>query len=173
MCYPFTSLSKHHSSAFTLALLTALSLTACGDEGTTVEEQPVLVERVVDGDTIRLEDGRTIRYIGVDTPEIAHNSTQEDDCYGPEAADFNEQLVLGKSVILEYDAEKTDRYGRTLAYVWLGTGASRRMVNEELLFRGYGSLLIIEPNSAYEDRLAEAEASAQERGAGLWGACSE
>ena len=176
--YPLTQTpsgsSQHIRYLATWGLVAAaLATQGCGDTGTALEPEPVYVERIVDGDTIKLEDGRTIRYIGVDTPEIAHNSTQTDDCYGPEASDFNAQLVAGKAVTLEYDEELTDHYGRTLAYVWLGTGDSRRMVNEELLFRGFGHLLIIEPNSAYEERLAEAERSAQERGAGLWTACTE
>ncbi len=158
----------------TLALTCALLLASgCQETGDTHDLESAWVTSVVDGDTIRLEDGRTVRYIGVDTPEIAHNSTQEDECYGPEATDFNAQMVEGKEVFLEYDEELTDHYGRTLAYIWLGTGAARRMVNQELLFRGFGDLLIIEPNSRYEEEMAQAVASAKQRGAGLWAACQE
>lgn len=163
-------LPRRFCNGLSLSALLCLAL-GCDETGSTHDLEAALVASVVDGDTIRLDDGRTVRYIGVDTPEIAHNSTQDDECYGPEATQFNSQLVQGKEVYLEYDEELTDHYGRTLAYVWLGTGAARRMVNEELLFRGYGDLLIIEPNSKYESRLNQALLSAQQREAGLWAAC--
>lgn len=176
MVLPMPSRAGTTSGPLALLMATPVVLLAvvpaCYDTGSTHELESALVASVVDGDTIRLEDGRSVRYIGVDTPEVAHNSTQDDECYGPEATQFNTQLVAGQRVYLEYDEQLTDHYGRTLAYVWLGTGSARRMVNEELLFRGFGDLLIIEPNSKYEPRLREALSSAQRREAGLWAVCS-
>ncbi len=87
-----------------------------------------VVRWVVDGDTVVLADGRHVRYIGIDTPEIDHAKQQAEPlAYG--ARSVNRQLVEGQSVRLEYDRETTDRYGRTLAYVYRGDGV---FVNAEL-----------------------------------------
>jgi micrococcal nuclease len=126
-----------------------------------------LVSNVVDGDTIDLESGARIRYLLVDTPEIAHSSGEVSECFGDEAAALNEQLVLGQEVILEYDAECEDRYDRTLAYVYRGD----RMINAELIGRGYARLLVIPPNEKHVQDLSQREADARSAGRGLWGSC--
>ena len=153
-----------------LLLLGASS--ACQDDPAVgADLESVVVKRVVDGDTVELSDGRKIRYIGVDTPEISHSQGEEDDCFGQEARIFNEALVLGKTVELEYDVEPKDRYGRTLAYVWLVSGSNRRLVAEELIRKGYGKVLTIPPNDMYLERLEAAEELARSSGAGLWSQC--
>ena len=70
------------------------------------------VTKVLDGDTIIIETGEHIRYQGIDAPE-------PNDAYGISSAKYNEGLVSDKEVKLEYDYEKIDKYGRTLAYVWV------------------------------------------------------
>ena len=78
---------------------------------------PVTVTRVVDGDTIQVElDGRdtTIRIIGIDTPEMDGPYTQEE-CFGREASAYAEQALAGAEVELEFDVDRADRFGRTLA----------------------------------------------------------
>jgi micrococcal nuclease len=124
-----------------------------------------VITRVIDGDTVELEDGRKIRYLGVDTPETQGVTTP--DCYGPEAKAFNVMLVTGQPVRFEYDEECEDHFNRTLAYVFLGD----RMVNEVLLERGLAKKLIISPNKKYEEQLTEVERQAEAARAGLWGAC--
>ena len=76
----------------------------------------VLVTRVIDGDTIQVETSETVRYIGIDTPEIVHPDKPVE-CFGQQAANKNKELVLGKSVTLEKDVSETDRYGRLLRVV--------------------------------------------------------
>ena len=153
-------------------LLAVGMLFGCQDSGIAEPDlETAVVKRVVDGDTVELTDGRKIRYIGVDTPEISHSQGEEDDCFGQEARNFNEALVLGKTVELEYDLEPKDRYGRTLAYVWLVSGTSRRLVAEELIRKGYGKVLTIPPNDLYKERLEVAEEMARSDGAGLWSQC--
>ncbi len=125
------------------------------------------VVRALDGDTVELADGRRVRYLLVDTPEIAHNSTEVADCFGDEAKAFNTSYVEGEDVRLEYDQECEDHFGRLLAYVWLGD----TMMNELLLERGYARVLSIAPNDKYLERFEALEAEAQDAGAGLWGAC--
>lgn len=125
--------------------------------------------RVIDGDTIELEGGLKIRYLLVDTPEIAHSVDEVSECFGDEARAQNTTLVLGKDISLEYDAECKDRFGRTLAYVYVG----ERMINEVLVERGYARVLVIKPNEKYADDMRALEDHAESTGAGLWGACSE
>ena len=94
-------------SLFFTLFIFASSILPNGFAGITEEFR---VTRIVDGDTVVLEDGRHVRYIGMDTPEKGHP-------YYAEAKGENERLVKGKKVSLEYDAEKTDRYRRALSHV--------------------------------------------------------
>ena len=123
------------------------------------------VARVIDGDTIELESGERIRYIGVDTPE---STGGKDDCYGTEASDRNEELVEGKKVSIEYDVECTDRYDRLLAYV----SVDGEVVNRSLVADGYACTLFIAPNGAdVQAEYSALERQAQMQDLGLWGAC--
>lgn len=123
-----------------------------------------LVPQITDGDTIELDDGEKVRYLGVDTPE----TYGQVDCYGPEAKAFNRDLVEGKEVELEYDVECRDMYGRLLAYVYV----DGQMVNRVLLERGYARVLIIPPNGEkYQQEFEDLEIVARNAGVGLWGAC--
>lgn len=115
--------------------------------GPDVTASPVArVIQVIDGDTVILTDGTRVRYIGMDTPEMT-------DARRVSAADAaraaNEALVKGREVRLEFDVQRTDRYGRTLAYIWVGN----TLVNETLLRDGWARLLTIPPNVRYVDRL--------------------
>ena len=165
--------TKNYCLALFAPILILLgTLAACQEDNPgEAEFESAVVKRVVDGDTVELSDGRKVRYIGVDTPEISHSQGELDDCFGREAQVFNEALVLGKTVELEYDVEPKDRYGRTLAYVWLVSGSSRRLVAEELIRKGYGKVLTIPPNDRYEERFEQAEDVARGDGAGLWSQC--
>ncbi|MEZ4268888.1 MAG: thermonuclease family protein [Myxococcota bacterium] len=139
-------------------LVTSCGNGSCGPcTGTVVE--------VVDGDTIRLETGETIRYIGVDTPETTGGKSE---CFGAEAVARNAELVLGKDVVIEYDVECTDRFGRTLAYVY----ADGAMVSQTLIEGGFGCSLGIAPDIRYQSALDAAEAGAKNAGAGQWTACT-
>jgi micrococcal nuclease len=126
-----------------------------------------VIARVIDGDTVELEDGERVRYLLVDTPEITNG---KNDCFGAEARDFNRDLVEGREVELSYDRECRDTYDRLLAYVSL----DGRDVNALLVERGYACVLHIPPNG--EERIDEFESLEDEAMAGmvgLWGACAE
>ena len=132
------------------------------------------VTRVVDGDTVKVRFARgrgtrTVRYIGVDTPESVKPG-EPVQCFAHEASDFNERLVQGRRVRLEIGRERTDRYGRLLAYVHV-RGQGRPFVNEELLRRGYARTLAIPPNTARAGRFAVLERRAKRERRGLWRAC--
>lgn len=126
------------------------------------------VTRVVDGDTIHVDlDGKdeTVRYIGVDTPETKKPDTPVQP-FGPEASEFNEKLVRGKTVCLEKDVSERDRFGRLLRYIWLRDG---RLVNEELLREGLATISTFPPDVKYvESRYLPAQREAQEARRNLW-----
>ena len=123
-----------------------------------------IVRWVADGDTVVLADGRHVRYIGIDTPEIDHEN-QRAEPMGREARSVNRQLVENRRIRLEYDRERKDRYGRVLAYVYRSDGL---FVNAELLRRGCGHVLYHFPNTARADELLEAQRYAMEKGRGIW-----
>lgn len=115
------------------------------------------VTRIIDGDTIELEDGTKIRYIGINTPE-------KDQCFGAEATAHNTKLVEGKTIDYETDVQILDRYGRTLAYVWVGD----TFVNDQLVLDGYAKGATYPPNIKYVTRFTESEKKARENNVGLW-----
>lgn len=106
-----------------------------------------------------------MRYIGVDTPEL-HHPRKPVEAYAREARAFNQRLVEGKKVRLEFDVERRDKYSRLLAYVYLTDGT---FVNAELLRQGYAQLLTIPPNVKYVDLFVKLQREAREAGRGLWG----
>ncbi len=131
--------------------------------------KPAVVTRVIDGDTVEVRfRGRIldVRLIGVDTPETVDPS-EPVGCYGPAASRFTEQELEGERVRLEFDVERLDRYGRTLAYVWVGD----RLFNEVLVRRGFAQVATYPPNVKYVDRFLRAERRAREAEQGLWGHC--
>jgi endonuclease YncB( thermonuclease family) len=129
------------------------------------------VTRVVDGDTIKATfQGAllTVRLIGVDTPETVHPS-EPVECFGPAASKYTTQALEGERVRLEFDVERLDQYGRTLAYVWLG----ERLFNEKLVRDGYANVSTFPPNVKYVDRFRAAQRDARSHDRGLWGRCAE
>lgn len=127
------------------------------------------VVRVIDGDTIELSSGHSVRYIGLDTPEVRQKIGSEwvynPMSYAEEAKLFNKKLVEYKEVRLEFDAEKKDRYNRLLAYVYIGD----KMVNFELIKHGYAMLYTRPPNIKYVEKFIEAQKFAREHKNGIWG----
>lgn len=138
---------------------------ASGSAPAGVEGDPATVVRVVDGDTVEVErDGApvTVRLLNVDTPETKHPNKAVQ-CLGPEATDLLESLLEpGDRVVLQYDQERTDRYGRTLAGVFEGDD----LVNAEIARAGLGAPVVFEPNRRFypEVRAAWEEAERAEVG---------
>lgn len=159
-----------------LALLTALlagceTATTGGTDATGGggPSDEVLVTRVVDGDTAMMRlggDEVRVRFIGIDTPESVVPD-QPVECYGEQASAYTTSRIEGRTVRLEYDVERTDQYGRTLAYVWIGD----ELLNETLLAEGYALVTTYPPNVKYVDRFVAAQREAREADRGLWGAC--
>lgn len=124
------------------------------------------VTRIVDGDTIHVDVGgrvETVRYIGVNTPEV-HHPRKGLEPGGRAAAAVNHDLVAGRRVRLELDAQARDRHGRLLAYVWVAD----TMVNAELVRRGFAQVMTVPPNVRHQALFLKLEREAREAGRGLW-----
>lgn len=119
---------------------------------------------VDDGDTVVLADGRRIRYLGINAPEIQHGD-KPGEPFGRMAMRFNKNLVLHQKIRLERDVERQDVYGRHLAYLFLPNGV---FVNAEIIRQGYAHCLSSALNTRYEARLLFAQRDAMQQGRGIW-----
>ncbi|MDI6758984.1 MAG: thermonuclease family protein [Candidatus Omnitrophota bacterium] len=137
----------------------------------------IFVKRVVDGDTLVLEDNQRVRLIGIDTPETHESPKLYRDSQrsgqniktiqelGRRSYEFTKELIEGKCVILEFDVVRHDKYNRLLAYVYLKDGT---FVNAEIVKKGYASLMTIPPNVKYTDLFLKLYREARENKHGLW-----
>jgi len=132
-----------------------LSLCTCDSAPGTVT-----VTRVIDGDTIVIDSGQRVRYIGIDTPEVY----PEREAYGMESWQANRGLVEGKEVRLERDVSETDKYGRLLRYVYV----HGVLVNAELVRLGLAEARGYPPDTKYQDLLEQREREARQAGRGMW-----
>ena len=133
-----------------------------------------MVSSVVDGDTVTLASGKTLRYIGIDTPETKKPQTLVQ-CFGKEATAKNKELVDGKTVYLEKDVSETDRYGRLLRYVYIVQSEFSEnlvMVNALLVQEGFAVAVTFPPDVKYQGVFSEHEKSAREKLLGLWSSCN-
>lgn len=147
-------------------LLSLLLILACSQ----FTYSQIKVVEVIDGDTVKLSDGRLLRYIGLDTPEVRVKDKGGGFNYRPqpfslEAKEFNRKLVEGRFVRIEFDIEKTDRYGRLLGYCFV----DNIFVNARLIEQGYAVLYTYPPNVKYVDLLVASQKKARETKKGLWG----
>lgn len=129
----------------------------------------VAVVRIVDGDTLIVTGGIRVRLIGVDTPESV-DPDRPVECFGQEASAALGRLVPpGTAVRLDYDVDRTDRFGRTLAYLYRQSDGL--FVNAALVEGGYAQPATFPPNVAHANEFASLARQAREGGAGLWAAC--
>ncbi len=117
------------------------------------------VERVVDGDTIVLENGTIVRYVGITSPE----SNQP---FDKESTEFNKNLVEGKEVTLEYDHYKADKFGRILAYVIV----DGKNVSMELAKSGMAQVVVYQHKRPfiYQEQLLKVQEEAKNKKLGMW-----
>ncbi|MHB1210936.1 MAG: thermonuclease family protein [Candidatus Nanopelagicales bacterium] len=138
----------------------------------------LLVTKVVDGDTIHVDmagDDVTVRLIAIDTPETVKPGSPVA-CFGPEASRFAQDRLAGQQVTLEFDEaqDRTDRYGRTLAYVWIEGARGVSLFNLEAVEAGYAEELQYGPRpGAWQAELRAAEERAVAAGLGRWGSCPD
>ena len=125
-----------------------------------------LVTRVIDGDTIEINNDLKIRFVGVDTPETVH-PTEPVECFGQEASDITKSKLLDQTVTLESDETQgdKDKYDRLLRYVILSDGTN---FSKWLIENGYGHEYTYSTPYKYQAEFITAEQTAMTTGAGLW-----
>jgi micrococcal nuclease len=142
-----------------IGMFAARVLTAAVLGGLAAPPPDCVVARVVDGDTFYCRDGRKVRLLGMDSPERGQ---------GPSWREAREALArlapAGRLVRLEGDVATRDRYGRLLAWVWVGG----TLVNEAMVRDGWAVQYTVPPDVKYADRIGQAQKAARARRAGLW-----
>lgn len=144
------------------------------ETGATLAEEPAarlprtyVVERVIDGDTIKLSSGATVRLVQIDAPERA-----DGECFSRKATRTLEKLLppqIGVRLRFDPDLDKVDRNDRRLAYVFKG----KELINLTLVRRGAASAYFFEgERGRYAAKIDAAAQEAKAAGRGLWGACS-
>lgn len=125
----------------------------------------VSVDKIIDGDTVHLNDGRKIRFIGINTLEIGRRG-EASEPYAQQAFEALKKLLSGqKNIGLSYDQEKKDRYKRTLAYITLKDG---RSVEQALLEQGMAFSIAVPPNIKRLECFRVIEEKAREKHKGVW-----
>jgi micrococcal nuclease len=129
-------------------------------------DERVRVSVVQDGDTLMLQDGRRLRLIGINTPELGKSDS------GPQpgaiaARDRLRQLVFAnrQQLQLRFDQERQDRYGRLLAHAFFTDGGN---VVEQLLSEGAGTQLVVPPNTWQASCYRQVVRGARQQGHGIW-----
>jgi micrococcal nuclease len=154
-----------------MCLLALVAASACSsDHGWAPMGNLAKVTTVTDGDTFHatyLGKDERIRLIGIDTPEVSWYGGQGG-CYGEEAGLYARGRLAGALVRLEFDQDQRDRYGRLLAYVFLGD----ELINLTLLRLGYATADPVPPDTRMAPDFEAAQEEAKEAGLGLWSACS-
>ena len=151
------------------------------------DERSATILDVIDGDTVTVDSGETLRLLGIDSPEIFYEGSTECTsqdalvcCNGLDAEVWLAELLPeGTTVRLTFDLECEDTYGRTLAYLWLptpgDTGDEELFINEHAITEGMARLFDEDIGKAldirYYEQFQSAQTSAQSRAAGLWSAC--
>ncbi len=141
-------------------VLAAWSLTAAAESRPLPFE--ALVKWVADGDTVTLDDGRRLRYVGINCPEVAHENVPPEP-FGAAAGRMNRNLVLGKKIRCVPAGQ--DRYGRLLGAVFLSDGT---FVNQALVAAGLAYALPCTESKPFADRIIEAQRQAMAHGNGFW-----
>ena len=142
---------KHKIYILLITLVTLLFL-ACQEPSSGTK-----VIKVIDGDSIVIEGGYHVRYIGIDAPE-------KGEPYFLEATQLNRRLVEGKKIRMEKDISETDRYGRLLCYVYVND----IFVNAEIVKLGYAYAKSYPPDIKHQQYLETLELGAKQLNRGIW-----
>lgn len=136
-----------------------------------IEGERALVTEVVDGDTIKISNNKTIRLVGIDTPETV-DPRRPVGCFGKEASNETKGLLTNKEVILQKDVSEVDKYKRLLRYVYLPLDNGQTLfVNDYLVREGFAKVLTYPPDVKFNEQFRQAEQEARENNRGLWGKC--
>lgn len=160
------------SFALLIGLASCSGSSPQGGQADVVTIARVKITHVIDGDTVDIDihgHNERVRLIGVNTPETKH-PTKPIECFGPEASAYLTTLLPpGTTVRVERDAEARDRYGRMLLYLY--RDSDNLFVNLDLVARGYGTPMSIEPNTFHRNDFVRAASQAEAANVGLWKAC--
>lgn len=145
--------------------LILILLTACRlGPAEALERQSALVHEVLTGDTVRLEGGKILKYAGIQAPAMQSRVPLVRQ-YGENARAFNENLVRGKKIRIEWSSRIRDQQNNLLGYVFLEDGT---FVNNELLKSGHARMRIVPPNTKYAALFRQSELGARRGKKGLW-----
>lgn len=145
--------------------VTAAPDAASADPTVPADAGEAWVEYVHDGDTLFFTDGRKVRLLGIDTPEVGEHA----ECYGDVARErLRAVLPEGTHVRTVADVQPLDQYGRTLLFLFTDDGS---LVNLHLIRDGYAEAVVLEPNVLWAAEVEAAEDDAQAAALGMWGAC--
>lgn len=164
------NVKKVLSGAFFIVFFSAISSIAWAQANCLPSDSAtrVGIDTVVDGDTVRLNSGRSVRLLGVNTPELKirkgapENGTPEP--FAQEARTFLEKLLTDKEIGLVLGAEAEDRYKRLLGHLVI----EQQTASEMIMLRGLGWAVAIEPNTELADCLFKAERQARDAKLGIW-----
>lgn len=120
-------------------------------------DEIVVVDRVIDGDTVSLRDGRVVRLIGINTPERGEQWYEQ-------ARAFLSQRLTGRTVSLQFEERKEDDYGRVLAHIFL----NKEHINAQLIAFGHGKVMMIPPNTYYKNLFKSLYSQAKKEKIGMW-----
>ena len=151
------------------------------DIGNNDNLEKLTILSVIDGDTIWVinenDEKQKVRFIGVDTPESVHSNLSKNTEQGKIASNYTKsELKKDQIIYLEYDKEKIDKYGRTLAYIWLKNDIDtnneenirKYMYNAKLLELGYANTMTVEPNTKNKAIFEKIKSEAKQKQAGFW-----
>ena len=138
---------------------------ASGTPAVPADAAEAWIEYVHDGDTLFLTDGRKVRLLGIDTPEVGEHA----ECWGDVARErLRAVLPEGTHVRTVADVRPLDKYGRSLLFLFTDDGA---LVNLDLVRQGYAETVVLEPNVLWSAEFEAAEDAAQAADLGIWSAC--
>lgn len=160
----FSSIRSIASIASLLCAAVGLLLWSYSDAEDNTQKGVVTVRKAVDGDTLRLVDGRLVRLIGIDAPEIDHDR-QLMQPMADQAWSFLKKETEGRKVRLKFGSEEKDRYGRMLAYIY---DPDDKLINASILEKGYAYTLYVRPNTEMHEHLLSAQQRAMDHQRGLW-----
>ena len=117
------------------------------------------VKHVIDGDTVELQNGLVLRYVGMTAPETGEP-------FEKEATEANKKFVEGKEITLEYDNYKSDKFGRILAYPIV----NNKIISIELVKLGLAELVIYQKRKPFvhQSELLKAQEEAKKNKLGIW-----
>jgi endonuclease YncB( thermonuclease family) len=128
-------------------------------------DETTRIKYIHDGDTLHLKDGRKVRLIGINTPEVAHGDKAAEP-FSYQAKDALKALFSdNKTIHLIYGVDKQDRYKRLLAHAFTGDGEN---IQATLLKQGFARSVTFPPNTRFSACYMQQERQARCAGAGLW-----